>query len=378
MTKQTKIIIFCVLIGCVTAIGALHSFTPGHMIFYHDSYRRLAYFPIAIGAVFFGLWGGVVTAVASCLAFVPHLLLSWVRGPEAYYSELSEIIFYLAAGVIIGLISSKENQLREKYKKLSEQLTVSYKRLHDQAERLVKAEKHLGRSKNLEMLGQVSANLAHEIKNPLASIKGAAEILSEEMPKAHPKYEFVKIMKDEILRLNMSVEDVLSYCRGQQLKQKIKKAPIEKIVERVILMLDTPVKEKHIDISVKKDSQMGEYSVDEAAMTQVLVNILINAVEAAPHKGKIEFYIRSFQEGCLVTVSDNGPGIDDHKKEDVFHSFVTFKEGGTGIGLSISKKMVNSLGGRISVETSALGGAKICLFLPAKTKPLETRSFENV
>ena len=126
MKPNTKIILFLLLLASVVAIGVLHSITPGHMIFYHDTYRRLSYFPIAIGAILYGVWGGICLAVLSCLAFVPHLFMFWASGPEAYYSELSEILFYLAAGVVIGLISSRENKLREKYKTLSEKLAESF------------------------------------------------------------------------------------------------------------------------------------------------------------------------------------------------------------------------------------------------------------
>lgn len=377
MTKKTRIIIFCGLIGLVIAIGILHTVTPGHMIFYHDTYRRLSYFPIAIGAILFGWWGGLFMAVASCLAFVPHLLLSWVRGPEAYYSELSEIIFYLAAGVIIGLISSRENRLREKYKSLSEQLSNSYKRLHDQAARLIKAEKQLGESQKLSMLGEVSASLAHEIKNPLASIKGAAEILSEEVETTHPKHEFVEIMKAEIERLNRSVEDVLSYCRGQKNKQKGKQESIENIINKVVLMLETRAKENLVEIETLFDQKSSKYYTDEPAMTQVLVNILLNALEVLKENGKVEIRQEMTHNGCFIRISDNGPGIDKDLHEEVFHSFVTYKVGGTGLGLSISKKIVESLGGKIYIEDSDTGGTAVCILLPETPLTPENGSIQN-
>ena len=110
-----KKIFFTCLLLLVAAIGVLHYVTPGYLILFHDTYRRLSYFPIAIGAILYGVRGGLVMAVFSCISFVPHLLMFWFQGPEAYYSELSEIIFYLAAGLVIGLISSRENQLRIKF-----------------------------------------------------------------------------------------------------------------------------------------------------------------------------------------------------------------------------------------------------------------------
>ena len=365
MKPKAKYILFFLLLASVAGIGLLHTLTPGHMIFYHDTYRRLSYFPIAIGAVFFGLWGGVSLAIVSCLAFVPHLFLFWARGPEAYYSELSEIVFYLAAGIVIGLISSRENRLREKYKTLSEKLITSYERLHDQASRLVEAEKQLGESQKLSMLGHVSASLAHELKNPLASIKGAAEILADELPKGHPKHEFIEIMRSEISRLNHSVEDVLSYCRGRQLENRSKQESVAKIIRQVVSLLEARFEEKSIALTVQAESE-DDFFTDETSMIQVLMNILLNAVDAVGTKGRIRVEVDRNETARIIKISDDGPGIDADQAEDVFQSFVTFKEGGTGLGLSISKRIIESLGGKIEIGKSTLGGALFSIVLPGK------------
>ncbi|WP_299981489.1 ATP-binding protein [Desulfobacula sp.] len=366
MKPNMKRLLFLLLLAFVVMIGVLHTLTPGYMIFYHDTYRRLCYFPIAIGAILYGLRGGICLAVLSCLAFVPHLYMFWARGPEAYYSELSEILFYLAAGVVIGLISSRENKLKEKYKNLSEKLAGSYKRLHDQASQLVEAEKQLGESQKLSLLGHVSASLAHEIKNPLASIKGAAEILADEVPENHPKYEFIEIMRSEISRLNHSVEDVLKYCRGQQHRDKGRQESVEKIINRVVLLLESGLKEKSIQVSIQSESDKNGFVTDEAAMIQVLMNIIINAVDAVEKNGRILIEFGKHENGYFISISDDGPGIDEDLVKEVFQSFVTFKEEGTGLGLSISKKIVESLGGKIVIEESTLGGAAFTIYLPTK------------
>ncbi len=364
MKKNRKIILFLLLVACVAVIGILHTMTPGHMIFYHDTYRRLSYFPIAIGAILYGAWGGVCLAVLSCLAFVPHLFIFWASGPQAYYSELSEILFYLAAGVVIGFISSRENKLREKYKRLSEKLAGSYKRLHEQTALLVKAEKQLGQSQKFSLLGHLSASLAHEIKNPLAAIKGAAEILADEVPCDHPKYEFIEIMRSEISRLNNSVEDVLKYCRGQQISEKGRQEAIENIINRVVLLLETAIKEKSILVSIQSESGKSRFVTDEAAMIQVLMNILLNAVDAVEKNGRIIIESGKYKKGCFIRISDDGPGIDENLASQVFASFVTFKEDGTGLGLAISKKIVESLGGKIVIGESTIGGAAFTIYLP--------------
>ena len=364
MTPKMKKILFICLVAMVAIIGVLHYVTPGHMILFHDTYRRLAYFPIAIGAIIYGLSGGLLIAVLSCLSFVPHLFMFWFRGPQAYYSELSEIIFYLAAGLVIGLISSRENRLKEKYQQLSEKLTTSYKRLHEQTTKLLQAEKQLGHAQKLSSLGHVSASLAHEIKNPLASIKGAAEILADEIPPSHPKHEFIEIMRSEISRLNNSVNEVLTYCRGQQAANQDHQEPLTQTIDKVVRLLAPQIREKSIELTCAKTGKEGEIKVEEAAMIQILMNIILNAVDAVPPKGKIHIAHYPKSKGYRIEISDNGPGIAPENGEQVFESFVSFKEDGTGLGLSITRKIVERLGGTIGVTPSDMGGAKFIVFLP--------------
>lgn len=345
-------------------IGVLHFITPGHQIFIHDTYRRLAYFPIAIGAIIYGIRGGLALAVLSCLSFIPHLFMFWYQGPEAYYSELSEILFYLLAGVVIGLISSRENRLRERYRRISEQLKVSYNRLHQQAAQLVQAEQELGQARKLSLLGHLSASLAHEIKNPLASIKGAAEILADEVDETHAKHEFIEIMRSEISRLNNSVEEVLSYCQGQQVASQDQYTSLESVIDKVCKVAAPGIQDKSIDLMVDDNPVTARFKVAESAMIQVLMNILINAADAVKEKGQIRIrHFKNKTEEICIEVSDNGPGIAPDKADKIFHSFVTFKEGGTGLGLSISKRIIERLGGSIRVSPSDMGGAcfQVCL-----------------
>lgn len=365
MTPNMKKVLFFLMIAMIGVIAVLHTVTPGHMLLYHDTYRRLSYFPIVIGAILYGVRGGLFMAVVSCLGFVPHLYTFWAEGPQAYYSELSEIAFYLSAGLVIGLISSSESRLKKKYQDLSIKLGKSYEKLSTQASQLIEAEKLLGESRKLSMLGEVSASFAHEIKNPLASIKGAAEILADEVGADHPKHEFVEIMRNEITRLNTSVEKVLDYCRGAR-KTGSKKTlkPVKDIISHVLSLLDPAIKEKQIQVTAEYGENAEKTRIPEPAMIQVFLNILINAMDAVEAKGTILIEVALQGHELCIRVSDDGPGIADDMKDKVFHSFVTTKEDGTGLGLSISKRIVESLQGKIEIETSHLGGAAFVAAIP--------------
>jgi glucose-6-phosphate-specific signal transduction histidine kinase len=137
-------ILFAILVLIVIGIGMLHFTTPGYMIFYHDMYRRLSYFPIVLGAIWFGVWGGLLLAVMSSIAFIPHVLLYMGEGTETYLSELTEIILYIAAGTVTGIIAGRESLLRNRYKALSEKLEKSYGKLHRETQLLLEVEEQLG------------------------------------------------------------------------------------------------------------------------------------------------------------------------------------------------------------------------------------------
>ncbi|MFH1156166.1 MAG: ATP-binding protein [Pseudomonadota bacterium] len=361
-------LLFASLVAMVLGIGALHALTPGHFFFYHDTYRRLSYFPITVGAIWFGLRGGVFLSILTSAAFIPHLVMFWAYGPEAYYSELTEIFFYLSAGIVVGIISQREAGLRRKYKVLSEQLKASYDRLHNQTRQLVEAEELLGQSQKLSALGQMSASLAHEIKNPLASIRGTAEILMDDFPEGHPKHEFMTIMMTEISRLNTSVQDILQYSRGGQVQNRVTPEPTALVLRRVSSLLEGQIRDKSIRLDMVADHDADACMSDGPKLSQVIMNILINAVEATPQGGHITIDYGIAADGQQIRICDSGPGIRTQDMETIFKPFVTFKPNGTGLGLHISRTIMATMGGAIEVSNAPSGGACFTLLLPETPK----------
>jgi signal transduction histidine kinase len=354
---------FFALVLVVILIGALHFVTPGHFQFSHDTYRRLSYFPIALGGLWFGVPGGLAMAVLSSIAFIPHLILYAGHHPAMYLGELTEILLYLAAGLVIGAIAGKEARLREEYRQLSETLEKSYDRLHEQTELLLEVEEQLGASQRLSALGQLSASLAHEIKNPLSSIRGTAEILLDDFPPGHPRREFAEILLKETARLNTTVENVLQYSRGQQ-PAGGRAEPLSAVLNRVAKLLVGQLRKKRIDLRLKQDPEAGEKLVDGARLSQVFLNIILNAIDAVPGAGRITVET-SRQEGeVAVAVSDSGPGVPPAERERIFIPFASSKKEGTGLGLAISRKIVESYGGRIEVSQAEEGGARFTVILP--------------
>ncbi len=358
---------FAVLVLIVIGIGLLHFFTPGDLVFYHGLYRRLSYFPIVLGAIWFGLWGGLALGALASVAFIPHLLLYVGQGPDMYLGELTEVVLYLAAGCVTGVIAGREARLKKKYRLLSEKLENSYERLHKEAELMLEVEEQLQASQRLSELGKLSASLAHEIKNPLSSIRGTAEILLEEFPEGHGKREFADILIKEVSRLNTTVERVLRYARGRTRKGEREGAgrvSLADVLQQVVNLLANQLKEKNIDFAVSGNGEEASCQVDGDRLSQVFLNLILNSIDEVDKGGKIRVTVAISADGCRITVADDGPGVRQEDRENIFKPFVSGKVNGTGLGLSISRKIINSYGGTLTVSESDYGGALFEIWLP--------------
>ena len=379
-------ILFAILVLVVICIGLLHFFTPAYMIFYHDMFRRLSYFPIVLGAIWFGVWGGLFFAVMSSIAFIPHVLLYIGEGVGTYLSELTEIILYLAAGTVTGIIAGRESRLRNRYKELSEKLEKSYDKLHRETQLMLEVEEQLSAAQKLSALGQLSASLAHEIKNPLSSIKGTAEILLDEFPKDHPKREFVEILLKETKRLNNTVDEVLQFSRrGMQGKKKeeIKTEPLSQVIDRVTSLLASQLQKKSIKLTVNGWEEGKDFFVASEKLSQVFLNIILNGIDAVPPRGEIIIETMKHAAGCTISVKDHGTGIADERTDKIFSAFYSTKEDGTGLGLSISKKIVESYGGTLALSDVETGGACFTVFLPKQNSESDIKqqtesNFKNI
>nr|MBF0221482.1 sensor histidine kinase [Desulfobulbaceae bacterium] len=363
---------FLALILVVIGIGVLHFVTPGYLVFYHDTYRRLSYFPIVLGALWFGVRGGLTLALLSSFAFIPHLLLYIGKGPELYLGELMEVVLYIAAGTVTGFIAGREARLRERYKAVAQKLEKSYEKLHEETELLIEAEQQLSASQRLSYLGQLSASLAHEIKNPLSSIRGTAEIFLDEFPEGHPKREFVTILLKETDRLNSTVEEVLNYSKGQRQPDNFVKEPLSRVIDQVLKLLENHLRKKSIIIDVTGREDAEEFLVAGAKISQVFLNIILNAIDAISDSGLISVsLIKQADGGIKAVICDTGSGIPTERLDSVFTPFVTGKEGGTGLGLSISRKIIESYGGSIECRNNDDVGACFTLYLPPQIMPEE-------
>lgn len=369
MPKARQIYIALLLV-IVVLVGLLHTYTPIDQVVLHDIYRRVSYLPIVVAALFYGVRGGLLLAVCTSIAFIPHLRHFYHLGPSAYLAELPEVLLYFGAGILVGAIAGKEQKLRIKYQELSCRLERSYKKLHTQTSELVAAEEQLRASQKLSALGKLSASLAHEVKNPLASIRGAVEILSDDFSPGHPKHEFLEILLKETSRLSNTVEEVLRFSRNQQLgPEKISLEPFPQVLERVATLLDNNFRKKNIALNINLSPDVDNFMVNGDKMAQVFINLLLNSCEALDNNGMVQVQANRKDGQLLITFEDNGPGIPEAERANIFTPFYSTRQEGTGLGLAISSRIVESYGGLIGVGSRKKGrGVVFTVSLPDRAE----------
>jgi signal transduction histidine kinase len=271
---------------------------------------------------------------------------------------LTHLLLYNLMALMVGLLSAKAHRNLSHFKQASTELSQAYEELKNSSE-------SLKRSERLAALGQLSAGIAHEIRNPLGSIKGAVDILTSDIPEEHPKEEFVGIVRKEVSRINKLVEEFLRFARPP--RPEITPVNLSDLVSGAVRLVEGYASRNGIQIQRLGNDRTVE--VDEDQMRQVLLNLLLNAIEAMPEGGtlRIEFEGDGERETTLLRISDTGNGVEKVELDQIFDPFYTTKPHGTGLGLSISHQLVRNHGGQIAAEINRQRGLTVTIELPAAT-----------
>lgn len=338
----------------VLLISIAHYSTGAGHHWVHDIFRRMYYIPIVLGAFAFGLRGALAASVFASLIYSPHAFTQMFEHDPAHTLEkVLEILLYNVVALITGALADQQYRMAKRLEEALEDKEVM-------AQQLI-------RSGRLQALGELTAGLAHEIKNPLASLKGSAEIIADEIPDPSPRRRMVDIHMKELDRLNDLLERFLSFARPRAFE--IKSINICDIVNKTITLVSSQAGQRQIQIEWSQpDSEMIIHG-DGEKISQVIINLILNAIQASPDNGRIEVACSRESQGrrkfACLEIKDNGAGIPLDQQEKIFNPFFTTKESGTGLGLSIASRIVDEHDGFIKVENPAEGGASFKVFLQA-------------
>jgi signal transduction histidine kinase len=233
--------------------------------------------------------------------------------------------------------------------------------------RLEQIQAEARRSERLAALGQLSAGLAHEIRNPLGVIKGSAEMLQQKLHDSNPlASELASYISSEVNRLSALVTRFLDFARPQHLETAMHS--VADVVERALKAVAAQWTGPAINVERKYESDVPAVPLDENFCEQVFINLAQNAYEAMTDGGILRVTIRAVLRdrvrGVEVQFSDTGPGVPEELREQIFNPFVTSKKSGVGLGLAIVSKIVDDHHGALRLEASSGQGACFSVFLP--------------
>ena len=220
----------------------------------------------------------------------------------------------------------------------------------------------MSRAEHLATLGELAAGLAHEIRNPLAGIAGVMEIIGRDLPSTSPARAVLKDVRLEVAQINRILTDLLETARPHP--PQICRSSLNTTVEHAVMLARQQVFSKPIKIELQQAADLAEVEHDSDQIHQVLLNLLLNAVQAVDGEGTVRVDIGSHGDCATVVVSDSGRGISPRNLPNIFRPFFTTKGNGTGLGLSLARRIVEEHHGRIEVSSVEGKGSKFTVLLP--------------
>jgi len=227
---------------------------------------------------------------------------------------------------------------------------------------IAKLEEQLRRTERLSAMGKIAAYMAHEIKNPLASISTGIEFISEKLPKDENIKIYMDMILKEIYRLDRLIKNLLSFAS----RRPIKKIPVNiiNLLKESILFITPEIIGKEVKILQNFEDEEIMVYLDPDQFKEVILNLLRNSIEAIEKEGEIEIGVKRFGNNVLLWCKDNGKGIKEEYLHSIFEPFFSTKKGGSGLGLAIVHRIVEEHGGKIEVESEYEKGTIFRIYLP--------------
>ena len=335
-----------------------------------ESVYWIVYFlPIAVAASNLNLRLTLLTCAAAVLLFfsqIPHQLF---LDPELRGDELPEFLVFGVTFFIVGLLVQSFSEIHRRQlqsqRELNEQLLTNQAALQESLVRLGEAEENLRRKERLAYLGEMSAGIAHEIRNPLGIISSSAQLIEKKLADAPAGVApLLDIILEESTRINGLVTDFLSF--GRPGEPVLRPCDPQALLRRAAEHIGALARQQEIRVEVEPAAVSLEAWVDADMMQQVLLNLLLNALEAGEPGGQIRLRAYRKERRVCLDVEDNGCGIPPDHQKKIFDPFFTTRDKGTGLGLANALRMVEAHGGDIRLRSEPGQGSVFTVCLPAE------------
>ncbi len=317
------------------------------------SFAAVYAIPVALGAVLDGWIGGLTMAALSAvgvLALAPR---------QALATSLLESITLALLACCVAAMTGRERRLRRHFQQIADQLSTVYEKVQANFEGMKRAER-------LSAIGQLSAGLAHEIRNPLASISGAAAILARSQNLDQKNARCLEIITSECERLNGLLTNFLNFARPRP--PRLQTVYLEPVLGNVLELASHGARGKTVRFEKKVQADVQPVECDPEQLEQVLLNLMINAMEASPEGGTVTLSAAAENGRIAISVVDDGEGVAPAHIDRLFDPFFTTKEHGTGLGLPVAHQIVRQMGGSLLAQANTGHGMTFSVVLPAKVQ----------
>jgi two-component system, NtrC family, sensor histidine kinase HydH len=334
----------------------------------NSSYYPIYYVPIVTAAIQFGAWGTLLWTSLASAAYCSYLypaLQEYTLTPMGAAELAIRIMFFFLAAIVVNRFTIENRRKTMQYQQVAEELTQANRQLE-------RAQAEARRSERLAALGQLSAGLAHEIRNPLGVIKGSAETLSRKLENSNPlARELAGYISSEVNRASALVTRFLDFARPLRTETRLQ--PVTELIDQALKSVEDQWKGGPVVVEREYEKDLPPLPLDENLCEQVFLNLVQNAYEAMGSEGgtfRVEAAVArsNGRHGVQVRLRDTGPGVPAEMREQIFNPFVTTKKTGVGLGLSIVSKIVDEHHGTIRLENSDGKGACFVIFFPAEEK----------
>jgi signal transduction histidine kinase len=349
------------VVGGTLLISVVHHAIPWSEVHWHNVFQHLYYVPTVLAALLFGWRGGLAAALLAGVSHLSDILQTLRESPDYAVEQAIEIPVLCLVGLLTGVFSDRDRKQRKTIESTTNQLTEVYQQLQQNFDQMKRAER-------LFAVGQLAAGLAHELRNPLGSVAGAAGILRRNA-NLDPRYqECLDIINKESQRLNRLLTEFLDFARPRP--PKFQTVDIDSLLNAVIQLAMHGVGRKGVELHKHIEPSLPAMVGDPEMLKQFLLNLVINAIQAMPNGGEVMVSAALYDGKLKISVQDQGEGVAPESRDKIFDPFFTTKDGGTGLGLPVAHQIVEQHGGVLKAERNSGRGMTFSAVLPLSQEVL--------
>lgn len=305
----------------------------------------------------------ILIAAAGAVAVCAVVLVVWAVLIQRPLMEMQKKIAQLRDGDLNVTVNFADQQ--DEIGDLGRNFNETVRQLRESREEIQRLYRtQMSRAEHLATLGELAAGLAHEIRNPLAGIAGVIDIIGRDLPESSPGRQVLAEVQGEVLHIKNILSDLLDYARPKS--PQFHEADLNSTAERAVALARQQVISRPIEIVLVKDESLPPVEHDPGQIQQVLLNLLLNGIQALDGKGQVRVELGSEIGFARVKVRDTGRGISPDALPNLFRPFFTTKGQGTGLGLSLARRIVESHGGRIEVSSAPGEGTAFVVWIPQR------------